>query len=82
MFKFENGQTVRDRITGLTGIIMCRVQYATGCIQYGITPTKLLKDGKLPEWTYLDEARLEIKRGFMNKLKDRGGPCPTPPQMN
>lgn len=37
-FKFENGQTVKDRVTGFKGVILGRTQYATGCIQYGICP--------------------------------------------
>lgn len=31
MFKFENGQIVKDMITGFTGVVVARVNYMTGC---------------------------------------------------
>lgn len=34
----ELGSTVQDRISGLTGVVTARVEYLTGCTQYGITP--------------------------------------------
>lgn len=61
-FKFELGERVKDCITGMTGVIMARSNFITGCDQYGICDTKLTKDGKRPDWEYFDENRL-VKTG-------------------
>ena len=57
----EMGSTVQDRISGLTGVVTARVEYLTGCTQYGIT---LRGDGtKVGDTTYLDWQRLQVKEG-------------------
>lgn len=66
-FKFELGERVKDCITGMTGVIMARSNFITGCDQYGICDTKLTKDGKRPDWEYFDENRL-VKSGKGIKL--------------
>ena len=53
---------MKDVITGLSGVIMARSEFITGCDQYGICDTKLTKDGKRPDWEYFDENRL-VKSG-------------------
>ena len=58
-FKHRNGLLARDRVTGLEGIIRYRVEYLTGCKQYGLQP-KLDKDGKLPDAVQFDENAIEI----------------------
>lgn len=57
-FKFGMGIILKDVITGFTGVVMARSQYYTGCTHYGLCPTKLTKDGKEPDWLWLDETRL------------------------
>lgn len=69
-FKFELGERVKDCITGMTGVIMARSNFITGCDQYGISPTELTKDGKRPDWEYFDENRL-TKFGKGVKLPDQ-----------
>ncbi len=59
-FKFELGERVKDVVTGFVGVIMSRAEFLTGCAQYGVTSTKLDKDGKRHEWEYFDENRLVL----------------------
>lgn len=59
-FKFECGDLLRDRVTGLEGCVMVRAEYATGCHHYGIMPNKLKSDGTEYDWTWLDQSRLEL----------------------
>lgn len=66
-FKFDLGERVKDVVTGFSGVIMGRSDFLTGCNQYGITPTKLNKDGKRADWEYFDENRL-VKIGKGIKL--------------
>lgn len=51
------GMTVRDRITGFTGVVTGYCQYLTGCNQALVVPP--LKDGALQESQWLDVQRLE-----------------------
>ena len=83
-FKFAMNQVVKDVISGFQGVILARVEYATGCKHYGIAPQSVNKDGKISEWEYLDESRL-MAVGTDVKLngkqgKDPFGPCENPPQ--
>ena len=55
MKKIELGSTVKDRITRLTGVVMARTEDLTGCAHVAILVTKLTKDGKVPEWEWIDE---------------------------
>lgn len=59
-FKFSLGQTVKDKITDFTGIILGRTQYLTNCNTYGMINPKLKKDAdKMPTWVWIDEPRLK-----------------------
>ena len=51
------GTTVRDRITGFTGIVTGYVEYLTGCNQALVVPP--MQDGKLPSSEWFDVQRLE-----------------------
>ena len=52
--KIGLGMTVKDIITGLTGVAVCRSSYLTGCDRISIQPLEL-KDGKPAEWCAFDE---------------------------
>jgi hypothetical protein len=68
------GTKVTDSVTGFTGIAVSRIEYMTGCTQYGVAP-RVAADGKLPETAYLDESRLEEWHDPMEDvLSPRGGP--------
>jgi hypothetical protein len=53
------GSEVRDSITGFTGRVVSRIEYITGCIQYGVAPP-VKADGALPSTEYFDAQRLAI----------------------
>jgi hypothetical protein len=53
------GLTVKDTITGFTGIVTGYVQYLTGCNQALVVP-KVGKDGRPIDGHWYDEQRLEV----------------------
>jgi hypothetical protein len=80
--RIELGMTVRDVITGLTGVAVCRSTYLTGCDRISIQPLEI-KDGKPSDWVAFDENQLEIVKGKKvivlpsDKKGDKpGGPRP------
>lgn len=60
--KFEQGEILRDIVTGFQGTVLSRTKYFTGCVHYGLSP-QTLKDGKLPDWEWIDETRLTEVEG-------------------
>lgn len=81
-FKWAPGDKLRDKITGLEGIVMVRAHYSTGCVHYGLLQDKL-KDSKSLDWEWLDQSRLELVMSeFVNFSIDEnlmGGPEPDGP---
>lgn len=55
----ELGKQGRDKISGLTGIIIGRAEYLFGCAQYGIVP-RIGANGEPSIATWLDEGRVEV----------------------
>lgn len=85
MFKFELGQVVKDKVTGVVGAIMSRTEFFTGCLQYGLLNQKLKKDGSPHDWIWIDEVRLIAtgKKVSIAKIdKGPGGPEPCAPETN
>jgi hypothetical protein len=72
------GKKAKDKITGFTGIITARVEYLTGCTQYGITPPMKEGEKEAPRADYFDEGRIEILGEGIQasevKAPDDGGP--------
>jgi hypothetical protein len=58
-FIHELGKEAKDKITGIKGVIVARIEYLFGCNQYGISP-RAGKDGKRLDTEYFDEGRIEI----------------------
>lgn len=58
MTALKLGDRAKCVITGFEGILISRVEYLTGCTQWGVNPG-VDKDGKLQEAVYSDESRLE-----------------------
>ena len=54
------GSTVKDKITGLTGIVMGRTDYLTGCAHVGILSRSLNDKGAIKEWEWIDETRVDV----------------------
>lgn len=78
-FKFQLGQRVKDIVTGFTGIIIGRLEYLNGCIQYGIKPG-LDKDGKILEASWIDQAQIEVIDNGIFIEQTMGGPNPDAPK--
>ena len=54
----ELGQKAKDKVTGFEDIIVGRIEYLTGCDQYGLAPPA--KDGKTNDTQWFDEGRIVI----------------------
>ncbi len=78
MFKIKMGSTVKDKVTGFTGIVTARCEFISGCLQYCVLP-KSGKDGKYPDHQYFDEERLiVVKKPLVMARRSTGGPQPSP----
>lgn len=56
---YRLGLKMRDKVTGLTGIITGKTEYITGCVQYCLRPPVGV-DGKMPDVFWIDEIQLEV----------------------
>ena len=80
-FKFELGQTVKDVITDIEGLIIYRTQWLTNCNTYGIRSKPKKGDNKVPDIEQMDEPTLIVIKKEMVKLdrplkkaRETGGP--------
>lgn len=85
-FQYENGIEVRDRVSGVTGIINARCEWLNGCIRYSIQPKIDKKDpNKMPEGWWIDGAQLEVIGDGLNdkpvKVQRTGGPSLKAPRF-
>ena len=73
----ELGKKAKDKITGFKGTIIGRIQYLTGCDQYGLCPA-IKEDGTIATTEWFDEGRIEIiGEGITPKevqTEKKGGP--------
>lgn len=69
------GDKIKDRITGLTGIAISKIEYLNGCVQYGVCP-KLKKGAtEIVTWTIDKDQLIVIEKKNKPKLtKAPGGP--------
>ena len=83
-FKFNLGATVRDNITGFTGIVYNRNQWLHNCNVYGVKPTTLNTDGKIRESEHFDEPQLELIEEIpaVESFRKTGGPTDAPSVTN
>lgn len=81
-FLYSNGDVLRDKVTGFTGVVMVCAAYATGCHHYGIQPQELT-NGKPMDWEWIDQSRLElVSEGVIDfRVGDKrtSGPSPKGP---
>jgi hypothetical protein len=60
-FKYENGIKVKDRVSGLAGVIVGQSHYLNKCNRYIVQPPVSDKEpGKLPEAFYIDEDQIDV----------------------
>ena len=80
-FKFNNGQKVRDLVSGITGIINGSCVWLNGCVQYSVQPQS--NDNKKLDYWWLDEQQVElIDEGISKKITPTptGGPSTKSPR--
>ena len=53
------GSKVRDQITGMEGVAVCRSDWLHGCTRWGVQPEEL-HEGKPLEPQFFDEPQLEV----------------------
>ena len=76
-FEFENGEEVRDVVSGFTGIVDCVSIWLNGCRRYSVQPKMKKGDTVRPDSIWIDEESLEkISDGVKKtvKLTKTGGP--------
>jgi hypothetical protein len=82
MFKYNQGDKLKDSITGFEGVVTVRTDFINGCIRYGIQSPDLDKDGKPTDVEYFDEPQLNLVEPTKpsKKKKETGGPKPPTPK--
>jgi hypothetical protein len=76
-FKFQNGDELKDKITGFRGVVISRGDYLTGCNRYALKPQKLMKDKKIQDAEWFDEDQLILikkKKIDLSERPNTGGP--------
>ena len=53
------GSTVRDKLTGFVGVVVCRTEWLHSCVSLGVQGD-VLHDGKPTDPVYIDLPRLEV----------------------
>jgi hypothetical protein len=53
------GDRVKDKITGFTGIIVCRMDWLYGCVRYVVQPEHLFEGRPVANESF-DEEQLEL----------------------
>lgn len=62
----ELGDRVKDRISGFTGIAICRNEWINKCVRFGVQPEETTKEHKPAEAQYLDvEQLVVVKKGVI-----------------
>jgi len=82
-FEHENGDVLKDKVSGFEGVVMVRAEYSTGCIHYGMQ-SQDMKDGEPRDWHWLDQSRLELVKSGVVEFDiiegSTSGPFPSGPQ--
>ena len=76
-FKFSNGETVIDVVSGFTGIIDCCALWLNGCRRYSVQPKMKEGENTKPDSLWIDEESLKkIDDGVKKEVKPTktGGP--------
>lgn len=58
MAQIQLGDHAKDAISGFEGVVDSMHFYLNGCVRYGISPTKLNKDGNTIETKIFDAAQV------------------------
>ena len=76
---------MRNIVTGMVGVAVCRSMYLTGCDRISIQPMPKKGETKTPDWETADENVLEVVKGVKKiipisdkEVTKTGGPQPNP----
>lgn len=72
MYKYNQGDVLRDRITGFEGTVTARTDFYNGCVQYHLEPRSI--DGKKPEGAWVDEQQIELVTAADPEERDEAAP--------
>lgn len=77
------GALVKDVVTGLTGVAVCRSEWLNGCIRVVMQPQEL-KEGKPADVYVVDQEQLKIvkERAVAITAQPTGGPMPDAVRAN
>lgn len=53
------GDKVKDKVTGMEGIAVCRTEWVYGCVRFGVQ-SETLHEGKPIDAVYFDEPQLVV----------------------
>jgi len=75
-FKFEHGQKVKDKVSGVSGIINAMAIWINGCNRYSVQPKAKKNENKIPDSYWIDEQQLELVKSKDVPVKKTftGGP--------
>ena len=72
-FEYNLGDQLHDKVTGLKGICIGRIEYLNGCVQYAIKP-RIGNDGKVYDAEWVDSQQVErVGKGLNVEQKQTGG---------
>lgn len=77
------GSRVKDKMTGLEGVAVARIEYLNGCERYEIQPQGLTKEGDVRKSHWVDRQQMlvEIIQEEKTEVEDRpGGSRNAPPR--
>jgi len=68
------GSQVRDKVSGLIGTAVTRLEYMNGCVQYTVTAKLVKGKSEINSWN-IDEEQIEVmpKKRIKIKKKPTGG---------
>lgn len=76
--RIENGDTVKDRISGFTGTVTAITHWLNGCLRFTVQGKKLQKGVPTEPHCFDAEQIVLVKKGPKRKEKPSGGPKPAP----
>lgn len=73
---FNFGDQVECMVTDFAGIVTSKHEYLNGCVNYGIQPRKLTRDGDIAKTRTLNSQAMILKGRLADPLKipESGGP--------
>ena len=85
----ELGSKVKDTVTGIEGITVCRLTYLNGCERYEVQPQGTTRDGEVIKSNWVDVDQLNVLESpakdaleAMEEKKAPGGDRTAPPSMS